>query len=49
MQRMIHDDAPVVPLYYETYTEGMSTRVRGYRRNMLRYPVAPESWSVQGS
>ncbi|HET9097090.1 MAG TPA: hypothetical protein VFN37_10540, partial [Candidatus Baltobacteraceae bacterium] len=47
MQRMIHDDAPVIPLYYETYTEGVSTRVHGFARNMLRFPVAPQSWSVR--
>jgi peptide/nickel transport system substrate-binding protein len=47
MQQLIHDDAPVVPLYYETYFDGVSTRVRGFVRNMLRYPVAPENWSVR--
>jgi ABC-type transport system substrate-binding protein len=47
MQQLIHDDAPVIPLYYETYYDGVSTRVHGFKRNMLRYPVAPETWSVQ--
>lgn len=47
IQRMIHDDLPVVPLYYETYFEGLSTHVHGFARNMLRFPVAPEEWSVQ--
>jgi peptide/nickel transport system substrate-binding protein len=47
MQRLIHDDVPVIPMYYETYTEGVSTRVRGFARNMLRYPVTPEMWSVR--
>jgi peptide/nickel transport system substrate-binding protein len=46
MQRMIHDDVPIVPLYYETYTDGVSTRVHGFARNMLRFPVAPEAWAV---
>ena len=47
MQRLIHDDVPVIPLYYETYFDGVSTRVHGFARNMLRYPVAPENWSVR--
>lgn len=47
MQQMIHADAPVIPLYYETYFDGVSTRVHGFARNMLRYPVAPETWSVR--
>lgn len=46
MQQLIHDDVPVIPLYYETYYDGVSTRVHGFARNMLRYPVAPETWSV---
>lgn len=49
MQRMIHDDAPVIPLYYETYAEGVNTSVHGFARNMLRYPVDPEDWSIQAS
>ncbi|HKU67590.1 MAG TPA: peptide ABC transporter substrate-binding protein [Candidatus Baltobacteraceae bacterium] len=47
MQQLIHDDVPVIPLYYETYEDGVSTRVHGFERNMLRYPVAPETWSVR--
>ena len=47
MQQLVHDDLPVLPLYYETYWDGVSARVRGFRRNMLRYPAAPERWSVR--
>lgn len=47
MQRIIHDDVPVIPLYYETYFDGVRTRVHGFERNMLRYPVAPETWSIR--
>ena len=47
MQRLIHDDVPVIPLYYETYFDGVDARVQGFARNMLRYPVAPETWSVR--
>lgn len=46
MQRMIHDDVPVIPLYYETYYDGVRSRVHGFACNMLRYPVAPETWTV---
>lgn len=47
MQRLVHDDLPVIPLYYEKYFDGVSTRVRGFARNMLRYPVDSERWSVR--
>lgn len=46
MQQVIHDTEPVLPLYYETYFDGLGPGVRGFRRNMLRYPVAPETWDV---
>ena len=47
MQRLIHDKAVVLPLYYEVYFDGVSSRVHGFARNMLRFPVAPETWDVQ--
>jgi peptide/nickel transport system substrate-binding protein len=47
MQRLIHDDVPVIPMYYETYFDGVSTRVHGFARNMLQYPVSPETWSIE--
>jgi peptide/nickel transport system substrate-binding protein len=47
MQELIHDRLPVIPLYYEVYFDGMSDRVHGFARNMLRYPVAPEMWDVR--
>ena len=47
MQQLIHDGVPVIPLYYETYFDGVNKRVHGFERNMLRYPVAPETWSVR--
>jgi ABC-type transport system substrate-binding protein len=46
MQQLVHDDLPVIPMYYETYYDAVGTRVHGFARNMLRYPVSPESWSV---
>jgi len=47
LRRQIRDDVPVIPLYDEIYLEGVDARVTGYRRNMLRFPVAPEAWDVR--
>jgi peptide/nickel transport system substrate-binding protein len=46
MAAIVHDDVPLVPLYDLVYIEGVSLRVSGYERNMLRYPVRPENWDV---
>ena len=46
MQRRIDDALPVIPIFYETYFDGMDTRVHGFARNMLRFPVAPERWDI---
>ncbi|MFN2448587.1 MAG: ABC transporter substrate-binding protein [Candidatus Baltobacteraceae bacterium] len=46
MQRIVHENAPVIPLYYMTWFDGVNRRVRGFARNMLQYPVAPETWSL---
>ena len=48
MQRLIDEDLPVIPIYYEVYFDGLNARVRGFGRNMLRFPVAPETWDVVG-
>lgn len=47
MQRLIHDDVPVVPLYYENRLLGVSDRVTGYRLNMLWIPVDAQSWDAR--
>lgn len=47
MRRLVHDDVPLIPLYDEVYLEGVGTRVTGYAKNMLRYPVAPEAWDAE--
>jgi peptide/nickel transport system substrate-binding protein len=47
MQQLVHRDLPVVPIYYQTWFDGVSTRVHGFTRNMLQYPVAPETWDTQ--
>jgi peptide/nickel transport system substrate-binding protein len=47
IQQLIHDDVPVIPLYYEDRLIGLSNRVTGYRLNMLWIPVAPETWDAR--
>ena len=47
MQRIIRADAPVVPVAYESNLDVVSDRVRGFRRNMLMYPVDAENWDVR--
>lgn len=46
MQQMVHRALPVVPLYYMTFFDGVDSHVRGFARNMLQYPVAPERWQL---
>ncbi|MBV9269721.1 MAG: ABC transporter substrate-binding protein [Candidatus Eremiobacteraeota bacterium] len=46
IQQLVHDDIPVIPLYYETYFEGVDRRVVHYERNMLRIPVHAEQWDT---
>ncbi|MEO9262453.1 MAG: peptide ABC transporter substrate-binding protein, partial [Candidatus Baltobacteraceae bacterium] len=46
IQRIVRDQLPILPLYYETYLEGAGTGVHGFERNMLRFPVNPEAWDV---
>jgi peptide/nickel transport system substrate-binding protein len=47
MQVLVHDDVPVIPLYYEDRLIGVSNRVSGYRLNMLWIPVDAETWDVR--
>jgi peptide/nickel transport system substrate-binding protein len=46
IQVLVHDDAPVIPLYYEDRLIGIGDRVSGYRLNMLWIPVDAETWDV---
>ncbi len=46
MQRMIHAAIPVVPIFYWTWYDGVASRVHGFARNMLQYPVSPERWDA---
>lgn len=47
MQRLVHDDVPVIPVYYERVFRGISRRVTGYAINMLWIPVHAENWDAQ--
>jgi len=47
IQTLVHDDVPVIPLYYESRLMGVSNRVSGYRINMLWLPVNAEEWDAR--
>jgi peptide/nickel transport system substrate-binding protein len=47
MQVLVHDDVPVIPLYYEDRLIGTSNRVSGYWLNMLWIPVNVEQWDAR--
>lgn len=47
MQRLVHEDVPVIPVYYERFFRGISRRVTGYAVNMLWIPINAESWDAQ--
>ncbi len=46
MQRIVRTAMPAVPIAFESNVDVISDRVRGFRRNMLMYPVGAESWDV---
>ena len=46
MQRLVHDDVPVIPAYYEEVFRGVNRRVTGYAFNMLWIPVNVENWDA---
>lgn len=47
MQVLVHDEVPVIPLYYEDRLIGTSNRVSGYWLNMLWIPVNVENWDAR--
>ena len=47
MQQLIARDVPALPLIYEANFDVVRDRVSGLRRNMLMYPVAPETWDAR--
>jgi peptide/nickel transport system substrate-binding protein len=46
IQLLVHNDVPIIPLYYEDRLLGVSNRVTGYALNMLWLPVNPEDWDA---
>ncbi|HYL26780.1 MAG TPA: ABC transporter substrate-binding protein, partial [Candidatus Nitrosotalea sp.] len=46
IQLLVHQDVPVIPLYYEDRLLGVSNRVDAYQLNMLWIPVHPELWDA---
>ena len=47
IQVLIHQDVPVIPLYYEDRLLGVSDRVTGYNLNMLWIPVNVAAWDAR--
>ena len=47
MERLIALRRPIVPLNDLVEFDALSTRVHGFARNMLEYPVSPEAWDVR--
>lgn len=46
MQRIVRRDVPIVPIAFESTVDIVRNRVNGFRRNMLMYPVNPETWTA---
>jgi hypothetical protein len=47
MQQIIYEELPVIPLDYIRYFDGADSRVTGFARNMLGFPVDAEGWDVR--
>jgi peptide/nickel transport system substrate-binding protein len=47
LQRILYARIPVVPLDYPTYFDVMNSRVTGFARNMLAFPVSAERWDAK--
>jgi ABC-type oligopeptide transport system substrate-binding subunit len=47
MQRVVYDRLAIVPLYYYRYEDVVGSRVTGFARNMLAYPVNAQDWDAK--
>lgn len=47
MQRIVRRDVPIVAIAFETRIDGISERVSAFKRNMLMYPVDPQTWDAR--
>jgi peptide/nickel transport system substrate-binding protein len=47
MQRIVRNDAPLIPLAFENNIDAVDDRVTGFARNMLLYPVNATAWDAR--
>jgi peptide/nickel transport system substrate-binding protein len=47
MQRIVRNDAPLIPLAFENNVDALDDRVSGFARNMLLYPVNALNWDAR--
>jgi peptide/nickel transport system substrate-binding protein len=47
MQRIVREDAPLIPIAFQSRVDAVSNRVTGFARNMLLYPVNAETWTAR--
>jgi peptide/nickel transport system substrate-binding protein len=47
MQRIVYAQLPVIPIEYDRFFDAVNPRVTGFARNMLGYPVNPETWDAK--
>lgn len=47
MQRIVRNDAPLIPLAFENNIDALDDRVTGFARNMLLYPVNAPDWDAR--
>ena len=47
MQRIVRNDAPLIPLAFENNVDALDDRVSGFARNMLLYPVNAVNWDAR--
>ena len=47
MQRIVRNDVPIAPIAFERWFDAVGDRVTGFKRNMLLFPVDPETWDAR--
>ena len=47
MQRIVRNDAPLIPLAFLNNADALDNRVTGFARNMLLYPVNAADWDAR--
>ena len=46
MQKIVFSELPSLPLFFYNQYEAVGDNVVGLQRNMLTYPVSPQTWDV---